>query len=592
MSMKQLRLRILGFFFLLLAVFSILFLYVATDIIEEQNLELQSQDLSAQLVTLSSQIDIGVTTEEELTELNSQLEPTAEVISERITLINLDGDVLYDTHAASGELENHADRPEVQQVLSGEEIGSFHRTSDSTGDVLYYVAAPLNNVEGEVIGILRLSRSVAEMTGVTDQLVQALFLFIGISVLVTLLFTHYWTTKIGDPIEEIKQVAGRLSHREYDARYTSSSYKEIDELGDTVNELALNLDAQMHEILQNDKRLRELINHLVIGVMLLDENRQVTMINPVMNEILGINLYGKLGHDYAEVIRSAGLAELIEKAYETEDTMNDEVSFYFQDEKIVDANVVPIPGRVPYTTNFIVLLYDITEIRRLEKVRTDFVANASHELRTPITALKGFSETLLDGAMDDKEVLIDFLNIMLKESSRLDAMVQDILQLSKLEQKKAHINMEDVNLKDVVGEVFQILHQKAELKEISLNMEEITSVHLLADHDQLKQILLNLVGNAISYTPENGKVEVEIRKQFNEAVIKVTDNGIGIPKEEQTRVFERFYRVDKARSRNAGGTGLGLSIVKWLVENMKGRIELDSQVGKGTTFTIYLPIKK
>ena len=354
---------------------------------------------------------------------------------------------------------------------------------------------------------------------------------------------------------------------------------------------ASSLESQMQEIKQNDKRLRELINHLVIGVMLLDENRQITMVNPIMNEILEENLYGKIGHSYLEVFKSFGLNQLIEAAYEKQELQNREIALLIQDEKIVDVNIVPIPGRMKNTTNYIVLLYDITEIRRLEKVRTDFVANASHELRTPITALKGFSETLLDGALEDREVLIEFLEIMLKESSRLDLMVQDILQLSKLEQKQVRLNVEAIEAKVIVKEVFQILQQKAELKNIELSIEYDEPVYLEVDHDQLKQIILNLVGNAVSYTPENGIVKVELGYDNQEAVIKVVDNGIGIPQEEQSRVFERFYRVDKARSRNAGGTGLGLSIVKYLVENLNGFIELNSELGKGTSFEIHLPIK-
>lgn len=588
--MKQLRTRILSFFFLLFTLFSVLFLYLSSNILAEQSIEQQGENLQSQLLTLSSQIDKNTVSEEQLVDLETRLDLTADLIEERITLIALDGEVIYDSQADESTLENHADRPEFRQVIQGEMVGTYNRISDSTGEMLYYAATPLFDADGEQIGILRLSKSVEDMDGATNQLIQVLFLFTIISVVVTLIFTQYWTRKIGFPIEEIKQVANRLSEQKYETRYASSSYKEIDELGDTINNLALSLDSQMHEIHQNDKRLRELINHLVLGVILLDENRKMTMVNPVMNEILGMNLYGKIGHEYTEVIKSSILAELIEKAYEKKETQNDEIRFYFQDERMVDANVVPIPGRIQGTTNYIVLLYDITEIRRLEKVRTDFAANASHELRTPITALKGFSETLLDGAMYDEEVLVEFLTIMYKESSRLDSMIKDILQLSKLEQKQVQVNAESVTIKDIVEEAFQILQQKAELKKISFFIQDDTSVKLAVDRDHLKQILLNLIGNAVSYTPENGEVKVILSQDANGAKIQVQDNGIGIPKEEQTRIFERFYRVDKARSRNAGGTGLGLSIVKWLVENMNGKIELDSEMNKGSTFTIWIPL--
>ena len=434
--MKQLRRRILLFFLILFGAFSIIFYYISSNTFIQQAMDQQGEDLQAQLLTLQSQVDGRVETQEDLPELNESLEETSALISERITLINLSGKVIFDSHVDQTSIENHFDRPEFQEVLEGEEIGTYDRVSSSTDDFRYYAAVPLQNTSGEQIGILRLSKKVEEMIGITDEIVRYLLVFITISLILTMLFTFYWTKRIGDPIEEIKFVANKLSQQKYKVRYKSTSYQEIDGLGQTVNELAGSLESQMQEIKQNDKRLRELINHLVIGVMLLDENRQITMVNPIMNEILEENLYGKIGHSYLEVFKSFGLNQLIEAAYEKQELQNREIALLIQDEKIVDVNIVPIPGRMKNTTNYIVLLYDITEIRRLEKVRTDFVANASHELRTPITALKGFSETLLDGALEDREVLIEFLEIMLKESSRLDLMVQDILQLSKLEQKQ------------------------------------------------------------------------------------------------------------------------------------------------------------
>ncbi|MEC6748536.1 ATP-binding protein [Marinilactibacillus sp. XAAS-LB27] len=588
--MKQLRGRILLFFLAVFGLFSIIFFYISSNVFVQQGLEQQGEDLKAQLVTLQSQLNDTIDSEQDLDELMTGLEKAAEAVSERITLIDLSGSVIYDSHANQDTVENHLDRPEIQSILNGDGISTYDRVSTSTEDLRYYTAAPLLSTDGETVGILRLSKRVEEMTGVTDELIRFLLVFIGISLLLTVLFTYYWTRRIGDPIEEIKQITNKLSHQKYSTRYRSTSYHEIDDLGETINDLAGNLESQMQEIKQNDKRMRELINHLVIGVMVLNENREITMVNPIMNEILGENLYGKIGHSYLEVFKSYGLNQLIEAAFEKNELQNREISLFLQDERIVDTNIVPIPGRIQGTTNFIVLLYDITEIRRLEKVRTDFVANASHELRTPITALKGFSETLLDGALEDREVLVEFLEIMLKESSRLDLMVQDILQLSKLEQKQVRMNVEPIEAKSVVKEVFQILQQKAELKEMELSIIDHEKVSLEVDHDQLKQIILNLVGNAVSYTPEKGKVEVEMTYLNQEAVIKIRDNGIGIPQQEQSRIFERFYRVDKARSRNAGGTGLGLSIVKYLVENLNGHIELVSEVGKGTTFEVYLPI--
>ncbi|GAA0360099.1 ATP-binding protein [Alkalibacterium iburiense] len=587
--MKQLRIKILSLLSLFLILFTLLFLFLISSILESQTLEQQGEDLQAQLLTLSSQLDERV---DEPDDLIDSLSDTAEIISERITLVSLTGEVLYDSHADASTLENHIDRPEIQQVISGEQVGVYDRESESTGEVLYYTATYLEDSNGEELGFIRLSKSIEEMVGVTNQTMLALAAFMGIAIIVSLLFTQYWTKQITQPLGHIKQVAEKLSLKDYTAKYKGNSYKEIDELGRTINELATSLDYQVQEIEENETQLRELINHLVIGVMVVDNERKIDMVNPAMNEILGENLYGNIGRTYNEGIYSAGLVELIEKAFKKKKLQNKEVTLYFPEERIIDVNVVPIFGQTDLPINYIVLLYDITEIRRLEKVRTDFVANVSHELRTPITAVKGFAETLLDGALEDEEVLVEFLTIIYNESSRLDTMVQDILQLSKLEQRKITSAAERVRVTEVIEEIKTILLQKIELRKIQFKVKEPEPLEIEIDRDQLKQVLLNLIANAVSYTHDGGEVTVYVRQIGHEAVISVKDNGVGIPKDQQSRIFERFYRVDKARSRNVGGTGLGLSIVKWILENNNGRITLKSEVKKGSDFTVWLPFKQ
>lgn len=589
--MKQLRGKILGFFTISLVLFALLFLYLFSSILERQAVEQQGEDLQSQLLTLATQLEESEF-ESDLSLIGIQLDRTADVISERITFVSFTGEVIYDSRADEEILENHIDRPEIRQVMEGETIGVYNRTSESTGEVLYYAAIEVIGTDGELLGFLRLSKNVEEMSGLTDQIIQALALFMLVSILVALLFTNYWTKKISDPIEKMKQVTERLTVQDYNARYKDQSYDEIDDLGLSINHLALNLDRQMNEINQNQTRLKELINHLVIGVMVVDSQGKIDSVNPIMNEILGEDLYSKIGEAYDEGLHSSALIELIEKAVKEQSVQNKETTLLYPEEKTVDVNVVPVKNQSNEMINYIVLLYDITEIRRLEKVRTDFVANVSHELRTPITAVKGFAETLLDGALQDEDVLVEFLEIILKESIRLDAMVGDILHLSKLEQHKVSAVIQNVKIVDVIKEVLKILHQKIEIKQLKVKVIENESVHIDIDKDQLKQIAINLIGNAVAYTPEQGEILIFIDQTAQEAVLKIQDNGVGIPKESQSRVFERFYRVDKARSRNAGGTGLGLSIVKWLIENNAGRINLDSEENKGSTFTVWLPLNK
>lgn len=351
------------------------------------------------------------------------------------------------------------------------------------------------------------------------------------------------------------------------------------------------LDRRNNEYKQYVRQTTELLYHLVIGVMTINSHKEITMVNPSINEMIQENLYDYIGKDYNEAISSKEMKRYIEKAFKQKTPINADLTIFNERERILDLNIIPIKNNISKKEDLIVLLYDTTEIHRLEKIRTDFVANASHELRTPITAIKGFSETLLDGAMYDPDALKEFLDIIYKESIRLDYIVNDILQISKLEQKAVPMNLEKVNVTDVVEEVSQILKQKMEIKNMNFHFDADKELILETSEDQLKQILINLVHNAISYTPDKGEISIELEETETQGIIRVIDNGIGMEPSEIDRIFERFYRIDKGRSRNVGGTGLGLSIVRWLVDNLHGQIEVESELDKGSTFTVILPKK-
>lgn len=594
--MKQVKRRLYGLYFLIVATFVFLMYFVLSNVVENRIVEQQRNRMNDEIASLTTYIEDHQAEDlnhvDEIIDVIDILLDVSPVINERLTFLNVEGEALYDSVFEANEIGSLFKYAEIQQVLNGEVVGVANQKSNEITKSRYYVAQAVYGSNNQPIGILRLS---SELTDLTEPIQFSLIIqLISTAILAFLLvlLTSRWINRITNSMREMVNVVNELTHLNYDARYSGHSYEEIDELGYSMNELAENLEQQKNEIETSDERIYGLINHLIIGVMLLDENRRIQIVNPVMNELLNINLYGKITNLYTDHIKSAELIELIESAYETTSMTNSEVHLYFPEEKRLDANVVPVPGREPGDQNFIVLLYDITEIRRLENIRTDFVTNVSHELRTPITALKGFSETLLDGAMEDKEVLKEFLEIMLIESTRLDSMVQDILRLSQLEQRQVSLTEDWVDVGDVVGDIFQILQQKIELKEMTCYIEQKEPVLIYTNRDQFKQMLMNLIANAITYTLEKGKVIVVVEKEAKEVKIQIIDNGIGIPKEDQGRIFERFYRVDKARSRNSGGTGLGLSIVKWVIESMDGRIELYSEADEGTTFDITLPIEK
>lgn len=587
--MKQLQYQILSTFIVIFTLFSLSFSFFLHSVLSEDARNHQRTQLTEQAKLMADFLnELPMLDNEQKTE--SFLANLSKDSKTRLTLISTTGQVLYDSSMDKEQIENHLDREEVQDVLKGKPYSISERKSETTLELQFYVAVPVVSNTNEITAVLRLAQPEKELAKIGQQIPRVLFLFILLALGAASIVAYFLAKKIAKPVQEVMFVTKELANKNYAVRFSGRGYGELAELGSTVNELAVSLEDQMQEIKQNDKQLHELINHLVIGVMLLDHQRSVQMVNPAMERILRTGADALIGKPYVEVIKSYGLSHLIEKTYRKKTTQNDEIYFYYPEDTIVDANIVPLIEREPNDLRLIVLLYDITEIRRLEKVRTDFVANASHELRTPVTALKGFTETLLDGAMKDPEVLQQFLDIMLKESRRLDSLVNDILELSRAEQKQVPLEVETVSLEQTVNSAVQLVRQKADQKKITINMV-IDPLMLQTDPDRLKQVLANLLHNAVAYTQEKGEVVVRAYQEDQMATIQVKDNGIGIPEDEQDRIFERFYRVDKARSRYSGGTGLGLSIVRYLVENLNGTIFVESKLGLGTVFTVKLPIR-
>lgn len=590
--MKQIRKRFVTLFISLFALFFLVFNFLIARIYENENRLTQQEVMTSQLVTLIStlepqQLDPG---QEET--LYNTLERVSSVIEERITVIDQDGQVLYDSLFDPAEMENHGDRPEIRQALETGRMSSDERQSSTADREYYYIAETVDIPNMNQQLVIRLSKEVKQMVQNTE-LVNRTILTAGVlGLLITIIFTELWARRLFEPLGEIKNVALELAEERYDARFTGESYAEVEELGHTINELADNLEFHNRELRTGNIRLKRLIENLNVGIMLVDGERHIQIVNPAINEILQVNLTDEIGKKYMEYIRNPWLVALIEEGYESEERQGREIILTDNEERILDATIIPVRDESEEKINLILLLYDITEIRRLEKVRTDFVANASHELRTPVTALKGFTETILDGGVDDEETLIEFLEIMHKESIRLDSLVGDILQLSKLEQSVTPMQYKKIKVREVVESVIAIIQQKADSKNISVIYTDPDFLEMEYDENMLKQILLNLVNNAVLYTGTGGHVIVKLAEsEAGQAIIEVKDTGMGIPEKEQDRIFERFYRVDKARSRNAGGTGLGLSIVKHIVENSEGTIELHSQYGKGASFIVHLPLR-
>ncbi|MGX7106222.1 two-component system histidine kinase PnpS [Hutsoniella sourekii] len=364
----------------------------------------------------------------------------------------------------------------------------------------------------------------------------------------------------------------------------------LGELASTVNQLKEDLNRNHTHLITSEQRLSLLLDNINLGVVLVNPNEMIELYNPEAANLLQWDS-DMLGTSYEVAIKSFLLVQMIDNVFADRQALHDEVEIYIPESRYVDVTIIPYEESGEGTGSILVLLYDISNIRRLETVRTEFVANASHELRTPVTAIKGFAETLVDGALQDPELAQQFVEIILKESNRLETLIFDILELSRVEKRSEPLIVEVFDLVLVVKQMIEFFVDRANRHQMTIHLHAPEAVYMKADQHRVEQVVTNLLDNALKYSNDGQSVNVTIEQRGGIAVITFVDYGIGIPAQDQERIFERFYRVDKGRSRRSGGTGLGLSIVKNLIRILKGSIDVESQLGKGSTFTVKLPLE-
>ncbi|MEH7545081.1 MULTISPECIES: two-component system histidine kinase PnpS [Bacillaceae] len=413
----------------------------------------------------------------------------------------------------------------------------------------------------------------------------------GTAIIVTVILGIRITTRYTKPIKEATEVAIELAHGNYRARTTVNRLNDTGMLGSSINMLAENLQELTKVRDMQQDRLSALIENMGAGLILIDSRGYINLINKGYIDIFHINPSEYLNKQYYEVVEYEEICQLIAEVFRTEQKVSKQLHLPLQIErKYFIVYGVPIIGANNVWKGVLLVFHDISEIKKLEQMRKDFVANVSHELKTPVTSIKGFTETLLDGAMNNKETLQSFLSIILKESDRLQSLIQDLLELSKIEQQGFQLNIQSIDLYSLLQDVLKLLEGKANTKKIQFEFHcKLNQVRIKGDLDRLKQVFINLINNAITYTPADGVVSINLLDSDDKVRISVKDTGVGIRKEDIPRIFERFYRVDRARSRNSGGTGLGLAIVKHLMEAHHGSISVKSKLGKGSEFIIELP---
>ncbi|WHY84964.1 ATP-binding protein [Neobacillus novalis] len=421
----------------------------------------------------------------------------------------------------------------------------------------------------------------------------SLLIILGIAVVVIIFLGLRITSRYTKPIKAATEVAIELANGNYRARTKVDRLDNAGMLGTSINMLAENLQelTKAHEMQQD--RLSALIENMGAGLVLIDSRGYINLINKGYSDIFHVKTTDYLSKLYYEVIDQEEICGIVAEVFRTEQMVTKQLQIpLIIERKYFVVYGIPIIGTNNVWKGVLLVFHDITELKKLEQMRKDFVANVSHELKTPVTSIKGFTETLLDGAMNNQETLEAFLSIILKESDRLQSLIHDLLELSKIEQHGFELTLQQVDLHPMLEEVIALLSGKAEAKNVALEFySKQEHVLINVDFDRLKQVFINLIGNAITYTPSGGNVKIILLDYERNVRIHVKDSGIGIKKEEIPRIFERFYRVDRDRSRNSGGTGLGLAIVKHLVEAHHGKISVKSDVGEGSEFILELDKK-
>ncbi|WP_019121953.1 two-component system histidine kinase PnpS [Brevibacillus massiliensis] len=519
--------------------------------------------------------------------LADRVQQFVQALDGRITVVDKQGRLLFDSEGNSDADGTLADLPEFRAALAGQQ-GISQGYSEPAKEKLLFVAVPVVD-GGQVIGAVRSAMSMKSITDVILNMWFSLLTGLFIALVGGSILSARLSYGIVRPIEEMTRVARNITQREFEGRVRIKAKDEIGQLASAINFMASSLEQQMYEISENQQRLTGVLTNMTSGVMFVTEQRRIMLVNPAVEKLLGRTSSELVGKLHIEAGNNYELSRYIDKCIAMGEKIRGEIHTYDPVERILDINVAPYINAKGEAKGAVVVLHDITEIRRLEKMRSEFVANVSHELRTPVTSIKGFTETLLDGALQDEETCRQFLQIIADESERLFRLITEILDLSRIEQKKITLQLVEVNVRKLIHETAKIVQEQVSRKHLKLILPPEEDVMLTTDKDCLRQILLNLMSNAIAYTPEGGTITWSVEQADDRVQIRVTDTGIGIPEKDLGRVFERFYRVEKARSRDTGGTGLGLAIVKHLVESLHGTITVESEEGVGSTFCVTLP---
>ena len=523
-------------------------------------------------------------------EIEKQSQALVERSRARVTLIDARGLVTLDSNGQTKDLDNHLNRSEIQEArVKGK--GTATRYSRTLKMDMLYVALPL--YEGSHLkGYLRLSRPLLEVDRSVDKLRFSIFQVLLLIIILSMIVAFIFSMKVISPIQEIEAFTDKIRKGDVSGMLMIDSRDEIGQLSKNINDMVAELQEKIRVANEEKWKLRAAFASMAEGVMVLDSQNRIEGLNKGMAEMIGREYADIVGKTPIEAFRNIALQDALNRFRQAGEIVLEEITLGDENPMILDVNISAVkslPGQDPKT---MIVFHNVTRLKKLEQVRADFVANVTHEIKTPLTAIIGFVETLQQGAIDDRVKAQKFLLTIHENAQRLNRLVDDLLTLSSIELGETELHLEGLALEDVFETALTLISLRAALKNVRIQRDVQPGLPMvLADRDRLVQILVNVLDNAVKFTPEGGSVSITASPEVQgSVVIKITDTGIGISKSELPRLGERFYRIDKTRSREMGGTGLGLSIVKHLMKAHEGSMEIESTLGKGTTVSLHFPV--
>lgn len=522
-------------------------------------------------------------------ESDSLCKSLGKISSTRISVILPSGEVIADSEEKPVLMKNHSDRPEFKAAMN-EGIGNSVRFSDTLGKNMMYFAIGLKQ-DGEILAVVRTAMPITAIDESLNNFYRKIFLAGGIIAVCAAMISFGVSKKISGPIEQMTEVAKHFAAGDLDIRLSTPKAKELAELADALNQMAEQLKLRINTITEERGQIHAILSSMIEGVLAIDSSGNVVSVNNAAAKFLDIDVNKSYGRSIEEFVRNPQLQQFVRDTLEKESPTEADVFISNDEGLVLRLYGAAITDNKGSRSGAVLVMHDITRTRQLEEVRRDFVANVSHELKTPVTSIKGFVETLLDGAVNDPQQSRRFLEIIARQSDRLNAIIEDLLSLSRLEDdsEKRRLSFEETAIKSTLISAIEFAKVKADEKHIKIELLCDEKLSAKINSALIEQAVLNLVDNAVKYTTENGEIRVTAQQDDNEVLITVSDKGCGINREHLERIFERFYVVDKGRSRKMGGTGLGLSIVKHISQVHGGYATVESSPGQGSTFTIHLP---